>query len=79
MTGEGRGGAVAGTLRDILDAAARGVFPPPDGGTTVVPQHAHRDAGVIAFTAHSVVFTDEGRAGCAKRWPPPIAIRSPRR
>jgi GNAT superfamily N-acetyltransferase len=47
------------TLRDILDAAARGVFPPDDGGTTVVPQHAHRDAGVIAFTAHSVVFTDE--------------------
>jgi hypothetical protein len=50
---------VAGTLRDILDAAARGVFPPADGGTTVVPQHSHRDAGVIAFTAHSVVFTDE--------------------
>ncbi|MGP4045165.1 GNAT family N-acetyltransferase [Streptomyces sp. 2A115] len=46
-------------LGDILDAAARGVFPPPDGGTTVVPQHGHRDAGVIAFTAHSVVFTDE--------------------
>lgn len=48
-----------GTLRDILDAAARGVFPPADGRTTVVPQASHRDAGVIAFTAHSVVFTDE--------------------
>lgn len=48
-----------GTLRDILDAAARGEFPPPDGGVTVVPQHGRRDAGVIAFTAHSVVFTDE--------------------
>ncbi|PWI15441.1 GNAT family N-acetyltransferase [Streptomyces sp. Act143] len=47
------------TLRDILDAAARGVFPPADGGTTVVPQHSPRDAGVLAFTAHSVVFTDE--------------------
>ncbi|MFE6286719.1 GNAT family N-acetyltransferase [Streptomyces sp. NPDC057877] len=47
------------SLRDILDAAARGVFPPADGGTTVVPQHAPRDAGVLAFTAHSVVFTDE--------------------
>ncbi|MFC3575470.1 GNAT family N-acetyltransferase [Streptomyces yaanensis] len=47
------------TLRDILDAAARGVFPPADGGTTVVPQPSPRDAGVIAFTAHSVVFTDE--------------------
>ncbi|MCM0677075.1 GNAT family N-acetyltransferase [Micromonospora phytophila] len=50
---------MAGTLADILDAAARGQFPPPDGGTTVVPQPSHRDAGVIAFTAHSVVFTDE--------------------
>ncbi|MFC9844762.1 GNAT family N-acetyltransferase [Streptomyces sp. NPDC060223] len=50
---------MADTLRDILDAAARGVFPPADGGTTVVRQHSHRDAGVLAFTAHSVVFTDE--------------------
>ncbi|MFI0542329.1 GNAT family N-acetyltransferase [Streptomyces sp. WSLK1-3] len=47
------------TLRDILDAAARGVFPPADGDTTVVPQACHRDAGVLSFTAHSVVFTDE--------------------
>ncbi|MER6069792.1 GNAT family N-acetyltransferase [Streptomyces sp. NPDC001817] len=47
------------TLAGILDAAARGRFPAPDGGITVVPQPSHRDAGVIAFTAHSVVFTDE--------------------
>nr|WSZ14482.1 GNAT family N-acetyltransferase [Streptomyces canus] len=47
------------TLREILEAAARGVFPPADGGTTVVPQECHRDAGVVSFTAHSVVFTDE--------------------
>ncbi|MFE7775639.1 GNAT family N-acetyltransferase [Streptomyces sp. NPDC057445] len=47
------------TLAEILDAAARGQFPPPDGTTTVVPSPNHRDAGVIAFTAHSVVFTDE--------------------
>lgn len=46
-------------LGAILDAAAQGHFPPPDGTTTVVPQPCHRDAGVIAFTAHSVVFTDE--------------------
>ncbi|CAL9589546.1 hypothetical protein SUDANB176_05204 [Streptomyces sp. enrichment culture] len=50
------------TLRDILDAAARGVFPAPDGGTTVVAQPSGRDAGVLAFTAHSVVFTDEDPA-----------------
>jgi GNAT superfamily N-acetyltransferase len=46
-------------LADILDAAAHGTFPPPNGATTVVPQPSHRDAGVMAFTAHSVVFTDE--------------------
>jgi GNAT superfamily N-acetyltransferase len=50
---------MADTLRDILAAVARGSFPPADGATTVVRQHSHRDAGVIAFTAHSVVFTDE--------------------
>ncbi|WP_454337987.1 N-acetyltransferase family protein [Streptomyces glaucescens] len=50
---------MAESLRDILDAASRGVFPPPDGRTTVVPQPSSRDAGVLAFTAHSVVFTDE--------------------
>ncbi|MFE1904777.1 GNAT family N-acetyltransferase [Streptomyces gardneri] len=42
----------------ILAAAAHGEFPPPDGSTTVVPQPNPRDAGVLAFTAHSVVFTD---------------------
>ncbi len=46
-------------LAEILGRAARGVFPPADGGVTVVPQHSARDAGVLAFTAHSVVFTDE--------------------
>jgi GNAT superfamily N-acetyltransferase len=50
---------VRNSLRDILDAAAHGDFPPADGGTTVVPQDAHRDAGGIACTAHSVIFTDE--------------------
>ncbi|MEE1808010.1 GNAT family N-acetyltransferase [Streptomyces sp. BE133] len=47
------------TLAKILAAAARGRFPPPDGSTTVVGQPGARDAGVLAFTAHSVVFTDE--------------------
>ncbi|MFC8202016.1 GNAT family N-acetyltransferase [Streptomyces sp. NPDC060006] len=54
-----RSGRVSESLRTILDAAARGVFPPADGSLTVVRQHSHRDAGVLAFTAHSVVFTDE--------------------
>ncbi|MEU9981117.1 GNAT family N-acetyltransferase [Streptomyces sp. NPDC050856] len=46
----------------ILAAAARGCFPPADGAVTVVPQPSPRDAGVLAFTAHSVVFTDEDPA-----------------
>jgi GNAT superfamily N-acetyltransferase len=46
-------------LSEILAAAALGDFPPPDGGLTILPQPSGRDAGVIAFTAHSVVFLDE--------------------
>ncbi|MFE3403776.1 GNAT family N-acetyltransferase [Streptomyces anulatus] len=47
------------TLAEILDGAACGRFPETDGGTTVVAAPNGRDTGVIAFTAHSVVFTDE--------------------
>ncbi|MCX4744689.1 GNAT family N-acetyltransferase [Kitasatospora sp. NBC_01287] len=50
------------TLGDFLDDAARGVFPPPDGGVTVVAQPGGRTAGVLAFSAHAVVFTDEDPA-----------------
>ncbi|MEV3858071.1 GNAT family N-acetyltransferase [Streptomyces sp. NPDC050095] len=49
-------------LRDILDAVAKGVFPAPDGTLTVVPQTNARDAGILAFTAHTVVVTDEPEA-----------------
>ncbi|MEU8890580.1 GNAT family N-acetyltransferase [Streptomyces sp. NPDC048442] len=47
------------SLAQFLDSAARGVFPPPDGGVTVVPQADQRVAGVLSFTAHSVIFTDQ--------------------
>jgi hypothetical protein len=50
------------TLADILEAAAGGVFPPPNGATTVVPQPSERDAGVLAFTAHTVIFLDDDPA-----------------
>ena len=43
--------------RLLIDAAA-GRYPPPDGSVTILPQPSPRDAGVIAFTAHSVVFVD---------------------
>ncbi|MFJ2746368.1 GNAT family N-acetyltransferase [Streptomyces sp. NPDC087440] len=46
------------SLVQFLDSAAGGVFPPPDGGVTVVPQPDARVAGVLSFTAHSVIFTD---------------------
>ncbi|MEU5159773.1 GNAT family N-acetyltransferase [Streptomyces sp. NPDC020875] len=46
-------------LSRILDDASRGRFPAPDGRITVVGQPSARDAGVVAFTAHAVVFTDE--------------------
>lgn len=57
-----RSGGMGSALAGILDAAADGVFPAADGGVTVVPQERARDAGVIAFTAHAVVFTDEDPA-----------------
>ncbi|MFE6037093.1 GNAT family N-acetyltransferase [Streptomyces sp. NPDC056452] len=50
---------MADTLAQILAAAARGTFPAPDGTTTIVEQPSVRDAGVLALTAHSVVFSDE--------------------
>ncbi|MFB9448829.1 GNAT family N-acetyltransferase [Dactylosporangium vinaceum] len=50
------------SLAALLDAAAAGRFPPPDGGVSLLPQPSPRDAGVIAFTAHSAVFVDEDPA-----------------
>jgi hypothetical protein len=49
---------VDGPLGDILARAAAGCPPSPDGGLTVLAQPSDRDAGVIAFTAHSVVFAN---------------------
>jgi GNAT superfamily N-acetyltransferase len=46
------------SLTALLAAAAAGRYPPPDGAVTVVPQPSARDAGVIGFTAHAVIFTD---------------------
>jgi GNAT superfamily N-acetyltransferase len=46
------------SLSLVLDGVAAGRYPPADGGVTVVPQPSPRDAGVIGFTAHAVVFVD---------------------
>ncbi|GAA2067674.1 GNAT family N-acetyltransferase [Streptomyces albiaxialis] len=45
-------------LAKLLDAAAHGEFPAADGSLTVLPQPSPRAAGVLAFTAHAVVFAD---------------------
>jgi RimJ/RimL family protein N-acetyltransferase len=59
---DGMQAAAGGPLATLLDEVAAGKFPPPDGGVTILPQPSPRDAGVIGFTAHSVIFTDEDPA-----------------
>jgi len=49
---------VSTQLARLLSDVAAGRYPPPDGSVTILPQPSRRDAGVIAFTAHSVVFVD---------------------
>jgi GNAT superfamily N-acetyltransferase len=61
---------VSGRLADLLSDAAAGRFPPPDGSVTIMPQPSRRDAGVIAFTAHSVVFVDLDPAWVRGQLPP---------
>ena len=48
-------------LRRLFEGVARGVFPEADGVVEFVDQPGPRDCGVIAFTAHSVVFADVDR------------------
>jgi GNAT superfamily N-acetyltransferase len=62
---------VGQSLGGILDQAAAGRFLPPDGGVTILPaQSPPRAAGVIAFTAHSVIFVDADLDWVAGQLPP---------
>ena len=63
-------------LGALLSQAAAGRFPPPDGGVTVLPQPGPRDAGVIGFTAHAVVFIDSD-PGWVRRQLPPGDLAAP--
>lgn len=46
-------------IHDVMAAAAHGVFPPADGGATVVgPDRSTGLHGVIAYTGHAVIATD---------------------
>ncbi|WP_131737349.1 GNAT family N-acetyltransferase [Actinomadura roseirufa] len=49
---------VVPVLADLLAEAAQGRPPLPDHGPTIVPQPSSRDAGIIAFTGHNVIFAD---------------------
>jgi GNAT superfamily N-acetyltransferase len=49
---------VGSPLAALLHDVAAGRYPPPDGSVTIFPQPSARDAGVISFTAHSVIFID---------------------
>jgi GNAT superfamily N-acetyltransferase len=49
---------VSTRLAGLLSDVAAGRYPPPDGSVTILPPPSRRDAGVIAFTAHSVIFVD---------------------
>jgi hypothetical protein len=58
--------ALAVLLRDI----AAGRLPPADGRVTVLPGPAARDAGVLGFTAHAVIFIDADPAWVTSQLPP---------
>lgn len=72
MVHERHGGrqAVEARLGRILTDAAAGEFPPADGGVTILPQPSERDAGVIGFTAHAVIFTDADHEWVRRQIPP---------
>ncbi|MGI5286350.1 GNAT family N-acetyltransferase [Nonomuraea polychroma] len=46
------------TLADLLSDVELGRMPDADGNVTILAQPSPRDLGVIAFTAHSVIFAD---------------------
>jgi GNAT superfamily N-acetyltransferase len=56
-------------LDDLLEAAARGVFPAPDGRVEVVPSPSGPADAVVAFTAHTVVAADVDRAAVEAQLP----------
>ena len=62
-----------GSLAAVLDDVAAGRFPPADGGVMIVPVPSRRDAGVIGFTAHAVIFIDADPKWVSARLPDDLA------
>lgn len=54
-------------LRAILEEAARGSFPEPDGGVVVLPPAPGRSQAVCGFTAHHVIAADVSRDDVLER------------
>jgi RimJ/RimL family protein N-acetyltransferase len=48
-------------LRRLLDDIAHGVYPDADGTVEFAEQPSPRDCGVLALTAHTVIFADVDR------------------
>jgi hypothetical protein len=69
MVAAGRAAAYQ-ALAAVLDSVANARFPPADGRVTILPQPSARDAGVFAFTGHSVIFADADPAWVAAQLPP---------
>ncbi|SEG99823.1 Acetyltransferase (GNAT) family protein [Nonomuraea solani] len=57
-------------MEELIAGVERGHPPAADGGLTLVPQPSPRDLGVIAFTAHTVVFADVEPGWIRDRLPP---------
>lgn len=57
------------SLLTRLESAARGTFPPDDGGIEVLPSPAGRCDAVVAFTGHSVVAASVSTAWVEERVP----------
>ncbi len=62
--------ATEARLGELLTNAAAGRFPPADGDVTIMPQPSERDAGVLSFTAHAVIFTDADPDWVRSQLPP---------
>ena len=58
-----------GSLAVVLDEVAQGRFPTADGRVTIVPAPSQRDAGVLGFTAHAVIFIDADPGWVASQLP----------
>jgi GNAT superfamily N-acetyltransferase len=64
------GSTMGAGLAALLGDVAAGRYPPADGTVTIMPQPSPRDAGVLAFTAYSVVFVDADPAWVRSLLPP---------